>query len=77
MEGDRLSTVKKIPAARNNPEPEVSVNWRRTGGEASPDWVRLWRKLLLASRKEKPANTRLDASEGECKDGKNGRTVPD
>ena len=63
-----------------NPKDEeirVKANWKPTAGEPSAAWRRLWDKLLLGSRKEKPTGTRLDASEGECKDGKNGRTVPD
>ena len=56
-----------------NEEIRVKANWRPTGGEPSPAWVRLWRKLLT-SRKEKSANARQDSDNGECKDG-NGRNI--
>ena len=46
--------MKKIPATKNNPKPEVSVKWRPTGGEPSPAWSRLWGKLL-ANKRGKPA----------------------
>jgi len=59
-----LATVKKKRATKNTPEPEVSVNWQRTGGELSTAYVRLWRKLL-ASRKEKPTGTRQEGGGGE------------
>ena len=58
-----------------DPQPEVSINWRRIGREPSPAWHRLWHKLL-AKGKERPRSTPPDASEEECKDG-NEREVPD
>lgn len=55
MEGDKLSTVKKKRTTKNNPEVEVSVNWRPIVGEPSASYRRLCR--LLFKKRENPAGT--------------------
>lgn len=62
-------------AVAESPNPKISADWRPTAAEPSPLWRKLWARLLT-NKKEKPTDTRKDASEGKCEDG-NERKVPD
>ena len=54
-----------------NEEGKVQIHWRRTGGEPSAAWRRLWARLL-ADRKTTEAGTPEAADNGEMSNEKDG-----
>ena len=53
---------------KEDSQPEVSVNWRRSHGKPSPLWHRLWARLLInkkgaAADQAPPGNTLTSGAE--------------